>query len=119
LLHLLRPRTLLYSAILLAIIAVTVWSLATRIPLKVDILRDRSTLYREADEGRIENAYTCASLNTDEAPHRYAISIAGIEGIAIVGERMVDVPAISTRTILLSASVEDAAGHKGANPVFF
>jgi cytochrome c oxidase accessory protein FixG len=119
LLHLLRPRTLLYSAILLAIIAVTVWSLATRIPLKVDILRDRSTLYREADEGRIENAYTLRVMNTDEAPHRYAISIAGIEGITIVGERMVDVPAISTRTILLSASVEDAAGHKGANPVFF
>ena len=119
LLHLLRPRTLLYSAILLAIIAVTVWSLATRIPLKVDILRDRSTLYREADEGRIENAYTLRVMNTDEAPHRYAISIDGIEGIAIVGERMVDVPAISTRTILLSASVEEDAGHKGANPVFF
>ena len=117
--HLLRPRTLLYTAILLAIIVATAWSLATRIPLKVDILRDRSTLYREADDERIENAFTLRIMNTDEAAHRYAISINGIDGIAIVGERSVEVPAISTRTLQLSASVREGAGHQGANPVFF
>lgn len=117
--HLLRPRTLLYSAILLAIIATTAWSLVTRIPLKVDILRDRSTLYREVDDERIENAFTLRIMNTDEAPHRYAISVGGIEGIALVGERTVDLPAVSTKTLLLSASVAEGAGHKGSNPIYF
>jgi cytochrome c oxidase accessory protein FixG len=119
LLHLLRPRTALYTAILLAIIIATAWSLATRIPLKVDVLRDRSTLYREADDERIENAFTLRIMNTDEAPHRYAITVSGIEGIAIVGEQTVDVPAVSAKTLQLSASVAEGAGRKGSNPVYF
>jgi cytochrome c oxidase accessory protein FixG len=117
--HLWRPRTLLYSAILAAIIAATAWSLATRIPLKVDILRDRSTLYREADDERIENAFTLRIMNTDEAPHRYAITVSGIEGIVIVGESMVEVPAVSAKILLLSASVAEGSGRKGSNPVYF
>ena len=117
--HLLRPRTLLYSTILLAIIAATAWSLATRIPLKVDVLRDRSTLYREAEEGRIENVYTLRLMNTDESAHRYAISVSGIDGIDIVGERIVEVPAVSARSILVSACVEEGAGVKGPNPIYF
>ncbi len=117
--HLLRPRTLLYSFILLAIVAATVWSLAVRIPLKVDILRDRSTLYREADDERIENVFTLRVMNTDEAPHRYVIKVSGIEGISLVGDPVVEVPATSTRSFLLSASIEEGKGKKGSNPIFF
>jgi cytochrome c oxidase accessory protein FixG len=119
LVHLLRPRTILYTAILLAIIVAATWSLATRIPLKVDILRDRSSLYREADDDRIENVFTLRVMNTDESAHRYAIKVSGIDGIDIVGERSVEVPAISAKTILLSASVAEGKGNKGANPIFF
>jgi cytochrome c oxidase accessory protein FixG len=119
LVHLLRPRTILYTSILLAIIVATTWSLATRIPLKVDILRDRSSLYREADNDRIENVFTLRVMNTDESAHRYAIKVSGIDGIDIVGERIVEVPAISAKSILLSASVAEGKGNKGANPIFF
>jgi cytochrome c oxidase accessory protein FixG len=119
LLHLLRPRTILYATILVLIIAATTWSLVTRIPLKVDILRDRSALYRETEDERIENVFTLRVMNTDELPHRYAISVDGIDGIDIVGERIVEVPAASSKTILLSASVAEGAGRKGSNPIFF
>jgi cytochrome c oxidase accessory protein FixG len=117
--HLWRPRTLLYASILLAIILATMWSLATRIPLKVDILRDRSTLYREMDDERIENIFTLRVMNTDEKSHRYAIGVSGIDGIALVGESSVDVPAASTKSILLSASIEEGKGKKGSNPIMF
>ncbi len=119
LLHLLRPRTILYSTILLAIIVATGWSLATRVPLKVDILRDRSMLYREADDGRIENVFTLRVINADESAHRYAITVSGIKGIDIVGEHILEVPAASAKTLLLSAAVEDGIGKKGSNPIFF
>jgi cytochrome c oxidase accessory protein FixG len=117
--HLLRPRTLLYLTILLAIIVATAWSLATRIPLKVDILRDRSTLYREMDDERIENVFTLRIMNTDESAHRYDLRVSGIEGLSIVGETSVDVPATSTKTLLLSAGVEEGKGKKGSNPITF
>ncbi|MEF8767459.1 FixG Ig-like domain-containing protein [Candidatus Accumulibacter contiguus] len=44
-------------------------------------------LSREADDGRIENVFRLHISNTDEAPHRYSISVSGIDGIDIVGER--------------------------------
>ncbi|MBP6070620.1 MAG: cytochrome c oxidase accessory protein CcoG, partial [Candidatus Accumulibacter sp.] len=117
--HLWRARTLLYASILLAIILAAVWSLAHRVPLKVDVLRDRSTLSREADDGRIENVFRLHISNTDEATHRYAISVSGIDGIAIVGERLVEVPSASSTTVALSARVEPGAGRKGSNQIFF
>jgi polyferredoxin len=119
LVHLLRPRTMLYTSILLAIIAATVWSLSARIPLKVDVLRDRSTLYREADDERIENVFTLRVMNTDENTHRYAIGISGIEGVEIVGERIIEVPAASNKSILVVASVKEGAAAKGSNKIFF
>jgi len=117
--HLLRPRTLLYTSILLAIILATVWSLAHRVPLKVDVLRDRSTLSREADDGRIENVFSLHISNTDESAHRFAVSVSGLEGIEIVGDRSVEVPAASSKTFLLSARVDPGVGKKGSNVVHF
>ncbi len=117
--HLLRFRTLLYMTILLAIILTTAWSLAHRVPLKVDVLRDRSTLSREAEDGRIENVYRLHISNTDDSPHRYLIGVSGIEGVDIVGNRSVDVPAASSTTVALSARVEPGVGRKGSNELFF
>ncbi|MCM8598023.1 MAG: cytochrome c oxidase accessory protein CcoG, partial [Candidatus Accumulibacter sp.] len=117
--HLLRTRTLLYASILLGIILATVWSLSQRIPLKVDVLRDRSTLSREADDGRIENVYRLHISNTDGVPHRYSIGVSGIDGIDIVGERLVEIPAASSTTVALSARVQPESGKKGSNQIFF
>ncbi|MFA7291201.1 MAG: cytochrome c oxidase accessory protein CcoG [Rhodocyclaceae bacterium] len=117
--HLMRPRTLLYSAILMAITLATAWSMATRIPLKVDIIRDRSTLSREADDGRIENIYTLHLSNTSETAHRFALSVSGLEGIDIVGERIVEVPASSLKSINVRVRVDPGLGNKGSNPIHF
>ena len=116
--HLLRPRTVVYTSILLLIVAAASWSLATRIPFKVDVLRDRSTLYREADD-RIENVFTLYFMNTDEAPHRYTVGVSGIDGIRIEGAPLVEVPAVSSKSVPVVASVEDGKGKKGSNPIVF
>ena len=117
--HLWRFRTLLYSTILLAIIAAAAWSLGHRVPLKLDVLRDRSSLSREATDGRIENVFTLRISNTDEAAHRYSIGVSGIDGIEIVGERDVEIAAASSETVALSARVDPGAGKKGSNEIFF
>ena len=44
--HVARPRVLLYSAILLAIVLAMGISLVLRTPFKVDVVRDRGTLAR-------------------------------------------------------------------------
>jgi len=117
--HLMRPRTLLYGVILTAIVAGAAWSLATRTPLKVDVLRDRGSLSREADDGRIENVFTLQIMNTDEAAHRFAISVDGIDGIDIVDERIVEVAGASARTLPLTVRVEAPPGKRGAQTIHF
>jgi len=117
--HVMRPRVLLYSAILGMIILATAWGLGTRIPLKVDVIRDRATLAREADDGRIENIYTLRIMNTEEAPRRYALSVSGLPGAEIIGERIVEVPAATTESVLVSVRVPPESGAKGANHIFF
>jgi cytochrome c oxidase accessory protein FixG len=83
--RLLRPRTVLYAALWLALIAGFVASLALRSPLKVDIIRDRGALGREVDGRWIENVYRLQLINTTEAPMRIAIAAHSdaLPGIAV------------------------------------
>jgi polyferredoxin len=72
-----RFRTVIYSAVLLAVASAAALSLATRNPLRVDILRDRGALAREASPGIIENVYRVQIMNTDETARRFSIRAEG------------------------------------------
>ncbi len=117
--HVFRPRVILYAVGLIVIIIATAWSLAVRVPLKVDIIRDRGTLAREADDGRIENIYMMKIMNTDETPRRFAISVSGIPGIDLVGEREVEVGGARNRELTVAVRVPEEAGKKGSNRIYF
>lgn len=117
--HVLRPRIILYMVILTAIIAASVWSISTRIPLKVDVIRDRSILTRESDDGRIENVYNLKIMNTTEAPKRYALSVTGMDGIEIAGERIVEVASAENHEVTVVVRVPPESGSKGANTIYF
>ena len=117
--HILRPRIMLYTGILIAIMAASAWSLATRVPLKVDVIRDRSTLAREADDGRIENVYNLKIMNTSEEPRRFELSVSGLEGIEIAGEPVVDVASAENREVIVNVRVPPENGKKGANTIYF
>ena len=117
--HLLRPRIILYTAILLAIIVATAWSLATRIPLKVDVIRDRSILAREADDGRIENVYNLKIMNTTESPKRYSIAVDGLQGIEVVGQPVVEVDSAKNEEVTVVVRVPPDSGKSGANTIHF
>jgi len=117
--HILRPRIILYTVILLAIIGASTWSLATRVPLKVDVIRDRSLLAREADDGRIENVFNLKIMNTTEEPKRYLLSVDGMAGIELVGERSVEVGSAENHEITVVVRVPPESGKTGANTIYF
>jgi cytochrome c oxidase accessory protein FixG len=117
--HIMRPRIVLYTTILLGIVLATAWALAVRVPLKVDIIRDRSVLAREADDGRIENIFTLKVMNTTEEPKRYAIAVDGLNGIEIVGDRIVEVGSAQNREVTVLVRVPPEVGKPGANTIYF
>ena len=117
--HIIRPRILLYTAILLLITGLSAWFLSHRIPLKVDIIRDRSTLAREAEDGRIENVFTLQIMNTEEKPHRYRITVDGLKGAEVADRNEVDVPAATLQSFMAVVRAEADSGKQGANPIHF
>ena len=49
--HWLRPRLIGYSVVVLVMMVTFVYSLAARVPLSIDAIRDRNQLYRENSDG--------------------------------------------------------------------
>ena len=110
-----RPRTMIYAGILLAIVVVTTGALALRNPLKVDIIRDRASLAREAAPGIIENVYRVQIMNTDETPRRYTIRAEGLPGLEVVGvEQPIALNGAEARPVALrlQAPVESRQGER-------
>ncbi len=82
-LHIFRPRIFVYSAILLGLIIAMFWSLITRIPVNLDITRDRNILYREAENGDLENVFNLKIMNQDDKAHNFVITLEGLPGAVL------------------------------------
>ena len=90
--NIMRPRVVVYSLIMFAFVAGLVYSVVQRVPVELDIIKDRNTLYRENGNGMIENVYTLKVINMDDFEHRYIIDVTGIEGIKMRGAENIIVP---------------------------
>jgi cytochrome c oxidase accessory protein FixG len=111
--HVLRPRMMVYAAILLAGASTLVYSLTTRTPLILDVIRDRNALYREVHGDHIENAYTLRVINLDSRAHRYQLQAGGMDAIEIAAPSApIEVPAgtVGTISARLRAPSELAGG---------
>ena len=99
----LRPRVLAYAAILGAIVAGAAVTLWLRVPLKVDVIRDRAAISREVvdekGDGQIENVYRLQIMNTVEADRVFSIAVRGPEGVRLASEPRIEVPAASSRMV--------------------
>jgi cytochrome c oxidase accessory protein FixG len=112
-----RPRVLVYFAVLAAISAALAASLYLRVPLKVDVLRDRASLSREVEGGKIENVYRLQLMNTQEKPHRYRIAVSGLDTVAVASETEVEVPAATTRQIPVRLRIDPGVVGKGSHGI--
>lgn len=75
----LRPRVLVYGAVLLLICSALLYSLLSRHSFRVDVVRDRAALARLVEDGWIENVYRLQIMNAAESPHRYRVEADGLQ----------------------------------------
>jgi cytochrome c oxidase accessory protein FixG len=73
--HLLRPRSIMYGLVFVGFIAFLVLLFMQRVPLELNIIRDRMALYSETNEGLIENVYTLRIMNMDTESHTFNLSV--------------------------------------------
>ena len=117
-----RPRVLVYAAILAAVALAALASLGMRAPLKVDVIRDRASLAREANDGRIENVYRLQVMNTRERTYRIALGVRGSKELArlevIADPQSLEIAPVSSRMIPVRVRAEPA-GARGSQPIEF
>ena len=109
--HLLRPRILIYSTILLLMVGMFIGGLVVREPVKLNVMRDRRVLAREIPGGMLENLYQVQLMNASEKPRRMTFEVKGLPGLAVIGPRGAVDLAPSTNVLLpleLAMPTDDA-----------
>jgi polyferredoxin len=113
-----RPRSIAYALLLVAIVAGATVALALKSPLKVDVMRDRGALAREAAPDLIENVYRLQLMNTEEAPRQVRIDASGLTGLRVVGlEQPIALEAGATRLVPLRLQAPQQSAVPGSHPI--
>jgi cytochrome c oxidase accessory protein FixG len=115
----LRPRVLVYGAVLLALCVALLASLVVRTPLKVDVVRDRAALSRIVAGGRLENVYRLQIMNATEEPQRYRIAADGLPGLRVASETSVDVGPAESRWVAVRLQIPYGSAAPGSHPIHF
>ncbi|MCM2346003.1 MAG: cytochrome c oxidase accessory protein CcoG [Acidovorax soli] len=117
--HVLRPRVLIYTAVLVALCVGMLASLTTRTPLKVDIVRDRAALSRIVAGGKLENVYRLQIMNATEAAQRYRITASGLDGMEVASEQEVDIGAAESRWVAVRLQIPYGSAAPGSHAIHF
>ncbi|QXI61818.1 cytochrome c oxidase accessory protein CcoG [Pseudomonas sp. OE 28.3] len=83
--HLLRPRLIGYSAVLLVMIAALVVALIERPMVSLDVTKDRG-MFRENSQGLIENIYSLKVINKTQQRQDYRLELVDAEGFQLQGK---------------------------------
>ena len=123
-LRLVRPRTIFYALILVAVGAVMLATLLTRASLELNIQRDRNPLYVLLADGSIRNGYTVKILNKAHDERRFELSVEGLPraALTVVGQDDGDgleVPADSLRSFRVFLAVPPAQIRPGSADLTF
>ena len=117
----LRPRVLIYGAVLSAASVTFAASVAMRSPFKFDVVKDRGALARVVEEGAVENVYRIQIMNRTEAPQTYRVAASGIDGLEILATPASAGPAaVASMSVSLRLPFAVAQGLAGRSvPVVF
>ncbi len=104
--HIVRPKLIGYTVVLSVMVGLLALELFTRVPLEVDIIRDRNQLYRENFDGNIENTFTLKILNKSQQSYTYQIEVEGLEEYQYIGDQVVTVKGSEVFTLPISVAVD-------------
>jgi len=115
----LRPRVLIYAAMLAGIVAAAAMALYVRVPLKVDVIRDRTAMAREVAGGQIENIYRLQIMNTTESSRVFEIAAAGLPTLQLATEARVLIGATESRMVPVRVRVDPGLVPAGTHRIQF
>ena len=114
-----RPRVLIYTAILGALVLGLLVSLSMRTPLKVDVVRDRASLARITEVGTLENVYRLQIMNAREESQTYRLSVTGLDRIEIKTATEIEVAPAQARWVIVRADIPYGSAPQGSHKIAF
>jgi len=122
--RILRPRVLIYSAILASIVVALFTSLIMRDSFRVDVVRDRGVMARLAEGGMLENVYRLQIMNATETTQHYQLSASGIDNLKVESDvadanKTVTVNSAESRWIPVRLQIPDGSIPSGSHHVKF
>lgn len=104
--HLIRAKLIGYAMVLMIMSTLLVLEIINRVPLSLEIIRDRTELAKEKFNGEIENVFTLKILNMSQTDNTYKLSVKGIENTQWHGKQEIMVEAATVYTLPISISVD-------------
>lgn len=122
--HILRPRVLFYTIFISILTTAFLISLATRNPLRVDVMRDRGALAREVDGVRIENIYRIQIMNASEHAMQVSVKASGLKDLKILNSQGKEINEIavgpaSNQLLPIKVSTTIGENDSGNYPIHF
>jgi len=128
--RIMRPRVLIYAAILGLLVVGLLASLWFRTPFRVDVVRDRGVMARLTDDGKLENVYRLQIMNGTETTQHYKLGAAGLKGLEIEAEdrdeekdaifnKSVMVKPAESRWLIVDLKIPDGTVEAGSHKIQF
>ena len=118
-----RPRTLIYMAMIVAVGGIMVYALATRDVTGVNVIHDRNPVYVRLSDGGLRNAFTVRLLNKEQEPRNFILTMEGIGqyDLEIVGEpdRLIKVGPDQTREVRILITTREKLPPHASIPLTF
>jgi polyferredoxin len=115
---------LIYTAFITVLASAFLISLATRNPLRVDVMRDRGALAREVEGVRIENIYRIQIMNASEHPMKVQVKATGLDDLRILNSQgkeinEINVDPASNQLLPIKVSTTIGQNNSGNYPIHF
>ncbi len=101
----LRFKSVGYFVVMVVMFTLFVWEIATRVPLEVDVLRDRNQLYSIDMDGWVQNVFTLKILNKSQLPKTYTIAVEGFNDYKLIGRTQLSLPAGEVASLPVTLTV--------------
>ncbi|PIE43342.1 MAG: cytochrome c oxidase accessory protein CcoG [Gammaproteobacteria bacterium] len=117
--HILRPKSVGYLVAISVMVFAITYSISTRIPLELDVIRDRGSLYQFTGSGLIENTYTLKIMNMADFERAFQARVTGPEGIRISTRREIVVDSGEVASLPVSVEVGPGALTQTRTDILF
>ncbi|MCQ6257284.1 cytochrome c oxidase accessory protein CcoG [Pseudomonas sp. Q11] len=116
--HLLRPRLIGYTAVLLVMIGALAVALVERPMVSLDVTKDRG-LFSENSLGQIENIYSLKIINKTQQRQDYQLSLADAEGFVLQGRTQLSLAPGEILDVPVSVAMLSERPRSGSREMIF